>query len=93
MHTPNDPICPFAGAIEFYTSLRRMKKKVWLLQYNDGQHFLTGKSADDFTIRMHQFFDHYLKGAPPAIWMTEGVSARLKGIENGLTEDLSGKQP
>jgi hypothetical protein len=28
---------------------------------------------------MQQFFDHYLKDAPPAVWMVEGVPALLKG--------------
>jgi hypothetical protein len=27
----------------------------------------------DLTVRYFEFFDHYLKGAPAAKWMTEGV--------------------
>jgi hypothetical protein len=28
----------------------------------------------DLTIRFFQFFDHYLKDAPAATWMTEGTA-------------------
>jgi hypothetical protein len=42
------------------------------------------RAADDFTIRMQQFFDHYLKDLPPPKWMKEGIPARLKGVETGL---------
>jgi len=44
-------------------------------------------------MRMTQFFDHYLKGAPPPKWMTVGVSARLNGRETGYELDLSGQLP
>jgi hypothetical protein len=27
----------------------------------------------DLTMRYFEFFDHYLKGAPAAAWMTDGV--------------------
>jgi hypothetical protein len=40
-----------------------------------------------------QFFDHYLKGAPPPKWMTEGVPASSKGIDTGLELDTSGREP
>ena len=93
MQTKKDGVSPFANAVEFFTGLRRLGKKVWMLQYDDGDHGVSGKSADDFTIRMAQFFDHYLKGAPPPKWMTEGVPARLKGIETGLELDTSGREP
>jgi hypothetical protein len=33
---------------------------------------------------MQQFFDHYLKDAPPPVWMVEGVPATLKGKSLGL---------
>jgi dipeptidyl aminopeptidase/acylaminoacyl peptidase len=85
MHTSTDAVVPFTQAIEFFTALRRLQKKVWMLEYTDyGNHGVYGKSADDFTIRMSQFFDHYLKDKPAPIWMTKGLPARLKGIETGL---------
>jgi hypothetical protein len=33
---------------------------------------------------MQQFFDHYLQGAPPPVWMIEGVPATEKGRKLGL---------
>ncbi len=51
---------------------------------------LKRKNAVDYTIRMTQFFDHYLKGMPAPKWMTEGVPAKLKGIETRYELDPSG---
>lgn len=68
--------------VELYNALRRLDKKVWFLQYDRGSHGLYDQSdAEDFTIRFTQFFDHYLKDAPPPKWMTQGIPAKLKGVE------------
>ena len=64
-----------------------------MLQYDEGGHSVFGKDAIDYTIRLTQFFDYYLKGAPPPVWMTEGIPARLKGIETGYELDTSGAKP
>lgn len=72
MHTTNDPVCPFSQAIEFFTALRRLGKKVWMLEYKDGAHSVFGASAVDYTVRTRQFFDHYLKGMPLPKWMIDG---------------------
>ncbi|MBL8272096.1 MAG: S9 family peptidase [Steroidobacter sp.] len=93
MHTRDDAICPFPNAIEFFTALRRLGKTAWMLQYNDGNHTLAGKSAADFSVRMAQFFDHYLRDAPPPKWMTQGIPARLKGVETGLELDIGANTP
>jgi dipeptidyl aminopeptidase/acylaminoacyl peptidase len=93
MHNMKDGSVPFAQAVEFYTGLRRSGKRVWLLQYDDGGHSVGGKDALDYTIRVSQFFDHYLKGALPPKWMTEGVPARMKGLRTGYELDESGREP
>jgi len=78
----------------FFAGLRRLDKKVWMLQYDEGGHILTlEKDKIDFTLRLTQFFDHYLKGTPAPVWMTKGVPARFKGIVTGLDIDLSGQEP
>lgn len=69
MHTTKDGICPISNIIEFFTALRRLGQKVWLLQYEEGSHAIWGESSIDFTERMRQFFDHYLKGLPAPQWM------------------------
>ncbi len=79
--------------LEYFLGLRRLSKKAWMLVYEEEGHGLGGKNATDFTIRMKQFFDHYLKDAPPPKWMTQGIPAKLKGIDDGLELDYSIKTP
>lgn len=84
MHATKDGACPFENALEFFTALRRLGKKAWMLQYVDGNHGIWGKSAPDFSIRMQQFFDHYLKDSAAPRWMMYGIPAKDKGIVDGL---------
>lgn len=85
MHNDKDGAVPWYQSIEFFTALRRLDKKVWLLQYNDEDHNLVERrNAKDLSVRLGQFFDHYLKGAPMPRWMKEGVPATSKGIDWGL---------
>lgn len=80
-HNKKDPV-PFVQAMEMFVSLYRMQKKVWLLQYDNGDHTLSSiDDLRDFTIRFTQFFDHYLKGAPSPKWMTDGIPLQLKQVE------------
>lgn len=83
----------FAQGLKLFLALRRLGKKAWMLQYDDEGHGVHGKAFVDYTIRSQQFFDHYLKGTPPPKWMTEGVPARMKGLDSGLEFDTSGKLP
>ena len=78
-------------AVELFVSLRRLEKKAWWLQYDNGSHRL-GELNDlrDFTIRYTQFFDHYLKDAQPPRWMTEGLPFKLKGVEDRYELDSNG---
>jgi len=87
MHTTNDAVCPFSQALEFFTALRRLGRKAWLLEYTDDNHSIRGHSEVDFSIRMKQFFDHYLKDKPAPVWMTRGIPQSKKGIESGLELD------
>lgn len=93
MHTSYDGAVEFSQAIEFFTALRRLGKKVWLLEYKDGNHGIFGKSKLDYSKRMMQFFDYYLKNKPAPIWMLDGIPAKLKGIETGLELDTTGRKP
>jgi dienelactone hydrolase len=86
-HCRADGAVPFEQAIELFISLRRFNKKAWLLEYDEGTHSVSGKNAQDLTIRVNQFFDHYLKNAPAPKWMSKGISADLKGINDGLSLD------
>ncbi|WP_373331384.1 S9 family peptidase [Salmonirosea aquatica] len=73
MHNDADGSVPWYQGIEFFTALRRLNKPVWMLVYNDEDHNLTKRpNMKDLSIRMYQFFDHYLKNAPMPSWMSEG---------------------
>jgi len=90
MHNKEDGNVPWQQGIELFTALRRLGKRVWLLQYDGERHVFYGDSkADlDYTIRVTQFFNHYLKGAPAPVWMTQGIPGRLKGFVTGYDLDL-----
>ncbi|NCA86133.1 MAG: S9 family peptidase [Clostridia bacterium] len=84
MHNDNDGAVPWYQGIEMFMALRRLQKPVWMLTYNDEEHNLTKwPNRVDLSIRMMQFFDHYLKNTSEPVWMKEGVSAIDKGIETG----------
>ncbi len=91
MHNDDDGAVPWYQGIEFFVALRRLGKPVWMLNYNGAGHGLrTFANRKDWTIRMQQFFDHYLKGAPAPVWMEHGVPALMKGKTLGL--ELVGDQ-
>ncbi|SEL63617.1 Prolyl oligopeptidase family protein [Chitinophaga rupis] len=82
-HSKSDDAVPWQQAVEMFIALRRLEKPAWMLQYDDGNHGVWGNDRIDFSIRVTQFFDHYLKNTPAPRWMTQGIPARLKGIDNG----------
>jgi dipeptidyl aminopeptidase/acylaminoacyl peptidase len=80
MHNDADGSVPWYQGIEMFMALKRLNKPAWLLQYNGEDHNLVQrKNAKDLSIRLSQFFDHYLKGTPAPLWMTEGLPAVEKG--------------
>lgn len=81
MHNDDDGAVPWYQGIEYFMALKRLQKPVWLLNYNGEKHGLTQrKNRKDFSRRMYQFFDHYLKDAPAPNWMTNGLPMLEKGI-------------
>jgi dipeptidyl aminopeptidase/acylaminoacyl peptidase len=93
MQTTDDNTVPLANSIEFFTALHRLDKKVWFLKYDGADHIVKGKQSEDFDLRMHQFFDHYLKGIPPPKWMTQSIPYAERQKDSGLELDTSGRQP
>lgn len=90
MHGTQDGRVPFAQALEMYFALRRLNKPVWMLEYEDEDHYLMNeRNMQDFTIRQQQFFDHYLKGKPMPVWMSRGIQSWEKGIKSGLELDTT----
>lgn len=74
LHNDRDGAVPFAQAVEFYLTLRRYDKPVWLWNYRDEGHGLDRPAnRKDWSLRLWQFFDHYLRGAPAPAWLERGV--------------------
>jgi len=74
IHNDQDDAVPWYQGVEYYLALRRLGKEVYLLNYNGEPHNLARRgNARDFALRMHQFFDHHLKGQPMPEWMVKGV--------------------
>jgi len=85
MHNDNDGAVPWYQGIEYFSDLRRLDKPCWLLQYNREAHNLVERrNCKDLSIRLSQFFDHYLKGEPMPAWMKTGVPTTRKGQYYGL---------
>ncbi len=80
-----DGAVPWYQGIEFFTAMRRLGKKIWMLSYNGEAHNLVErKNKKDIQIREQQYFDWLLKGEKPPKWITEGVPAIKKGKDWGL---------
>ncbi|MEO7599663.1 MAG: prolyl oligopeptidase family serine peptidase [Opitutus sp.] len=74
LHDDHDDVVPWPQAVEYFLALRRAGKEVYLINYNNEFHSPRRRAArEDFARRMHQFFDHFLKGAPAPAWMTGGI--------------------
>lgn len=85
MSNDNDGAVPHAQGIELFTAMRRLSKPCWMLTYNGEGHNLMGRpQRKDFSVRLSQFFDHFLKGADMPVWMAEGIPAVKKGESMGL---------
>jgi dipeptidyl aminopeptidase/acylaminoacyl peptidase len=82
MHNDGDGAVPWYQGIELFTGLKRLDKTAWLLNYNDDDHnLMRNANRIDLSIRMRQFFDHYLLDAPAPKWLTDGIPATVKGKE------------
>jgi dipeptidyl aminopeptidase/acylaminoacyl peptidase len=76
MHNDEDGAVPWYQGIELYMGLRRLEKPAWMLNYNGEAHNLMKRhNRKDLSIRMQQFFDHYLMGKDMPEWMSAGRPA------------------
>ena len=81
-HCDRDEAVPYAEGLNLFLAMRRLQKPAWLLNYKGERHFLYNRAAEiDWTIRLQQFFDHYLKDTPEPRWMREGIHANERGID------------
>lgn len=84
MSNDGDGAVPWYQGIEYFMALRRLGKPCWLLEYNNEAHNLNGRfNSKDLSVRLMQFFDHYLKDAPAPYWMHNDIPLSLKGNRLG----------
>jgi dipeptidyl aminopeptidase/acylaminoacyl peptidase len=82
LHNDQDGAVDFTQGIEYFNTLRRLGKPVVLLEYPGENHGLARPAnQQDYTERMKEFFDHYLKDAKAPDWLEYGVP-RLKMQEH-----------
>jgi dipeptidyl aminopeptidase/acylaminoacyl peptidase len=80
MSNDADGAVPWYQGIEMFVALRRLNKEVYLLNYNgDGHNPRKRANQKDVDMRMQQFFDHHLLGAPAPEWMEKGIPFLQKG--------------
>ncbi len=85
LHNDEDGAVPWYQGIEMFVALRRLEKPVWMFNYNGEDHGLRQRhNQKDWTIRLQQYFDHFLQGAPAPVWLAEGVPGKDKGKTLGL---------
>ncbi len=85
LHNDDDDAVPWYQGIELFMGLKRLNKPVWMLNYNGEKHGARQrKNQKDFSVRMWQYLDHFLKGAPMPSWMSEGLPMIEKGINQHL---------
>ncbi len=74
LHNDKDEAVPWYQGIEYYLALRRLGKEAYLFNYPGEAHGLRRRANQkDYTVRLQQFFDHHLKGAPKPAWMEKGI--------------------
>jgi dipeptidyl aminopeptidase/acylaminoacyl peptidase len=74
LHNDKDGAVDQTQGIEYYNTLRRLNKPVIMLEYKGENHGLRKpENMKDYTVRMREFFDHYLMDKPAPKWMTDGV--------------------
>jgi len=84
MANDNDGAVPYQQGLEMFNSMRRLGKTVYLLNYNGDEHnLMKWPNRVDLSIRMLEFFDHYLKNKPMPLWMEKGIPAIKKGVISG----------
>jgi len=70
VHNPLDQAVQVRQGVELFVALRRLAKPAWLLQYPGEDHFMMRRrDAFDYTQRLMDFFDHFLRDSSLPAWM------------------------
>ncbi len=74
INNDEDDAVPWYQGIEFFLALRRLNKEAYMFSYNGEKHGLRKRiNQKDYTYRLQEFFDHFLKGAPAPEWMEKRI--------------------
>lgn len=69
-----DEAVPWQQGIELYMAYRRLGKNAIFLQYeNEPHHPKKYQNKLDYSIKMKEFFDHYVLGKPAPEWILKGI--------------------
>jgi dipeptidyl aminopeptidase/acylaminoacyl peptidase len=80
MHNDMYDAVPWWQGIELFVGLRRRGKESYLIHYNNDVHNPASRANQkDMAMKMQEFFDNKLKGAPAPEWMVKGIPAVDKG--------------
>src|SRR5262249_13177093 len=91
LHNDQDGAVDFTQGMEYFNTLRRLGKPVVLLKYPGEIHGRERPAnQQDYTERMKEFFDHYLKAAPSPDWLEYGVP-RLQ-MQEHIDQRLKARQ-
>jgi len=74
LHNDKDGAVDFNQGVIYFNTLRQLKKEVIMLEYVGENHGVSRPvNQRDYSRRMSEWFDHYLKGEPAPDWMTNGI--------------------
>lgn len=73
-----DNIVPANQGAALFRALRRLRKPVWMLEYEDGGHSLSSvENLKDYTLRLKDFFDYHLKNGSRPKWMDGSLESQV----------------
>ncbi len=88
LHNDKDGAVDFNQGVTYYNTLRQLGKEVIMLEYAGENHGLARTTNQkDYAVRMGEWFDTYLMGAPAPDWMKGGIP-RLQ-----MEEHLRSRRP
>ena len=95
LHNDKDGAVDQTQGIEFFNTLRRLNKPVILLEYKGENHGLRKpENMKDYTVRMKEWFDHYLMDKPAPKWMTDGIPLlKMKDHLDERTKEMTKPAP
>ncbi len=101
LHNDKDGAVVWNQGIEYFNTLRRLKKPVVMLQYVGENHSLAKPANQkDYTVRMKEFFDHFLLGKEAPEWLERGIpylklkdhlKERVKQIKSAIASEAKEK--